>query len=67
MAGDVKTKEMQRFAADNVVLSLGVRPVNELAEKLKEVGTKVFTVGDAVKSGRIAEAIHSAFDAAMRV
>ena len=67
VAEDVKTKEMQRFAADNVVLSLGVRPVNELAEKLKEVGTKVFTVGDAVKSGRIAEAIHSAFDAAMRV
>ena len=54
--------------ADNVVLSLGVRPVNELVNALKAEGlSNVFNVGDAVKSGTIADATHSAYDTVMKI
>lgn len=62
---DAKTGARNTLGADNVVLSLGVRPVNELAKKLSGSGCKVITVGDASRSGTIADACHSAYDAAM--
>ena len=56
------------LSADNVVLSLGVRPVNGLANELRAQGlSNVFTVGDAVKSGTIADATHSAYDTVMTI
>ena len=54
--------------ADNVVLSLGVRPVNGLVNALKAEGlSNVYSVGDAVKSGTIADANHSAYDTVMKI
>jgi len=60
---DVKTGTQSAIKAENVVLSLGVRPVNELAKELKARGRmNVFTVGDAVTSGTIANACRSAYN-----
>lgn len=54
--------------ADYVVLSLGVRPVNNLVRELTVLGLKnVVAVGDALKSGTIADACHSAYDAVMKI
>ena len=64
---DAGTGERKTLPADNVVLSLGVRPVNGLAAELEAKGIKVITVGDAKKSGTIADATHSAFDAVMKL
>ncbi len=64
---DVKTGRSGSIEADAVVLSLGVRPVNGLVSELRELGVKAIAVGDAEKSGTIADACHSAFDAAMNI
>ncbi len=60
---DVATGAKSKIEADYAVLSLGVRPVNNLVDELKNMGRKnVFAVGDAVKSGTIANACRSAYD-----
>ena len=64
---DTETGKRRELYADNVVLSLGVRPVNGLVKELEDRGIKVIAVGDAKKSGTIADATHSAFDAAMKI
>ena len=64
---DTKTSMLSEILVDGVVLSLGVRPVNELAKKLDGKYKYVVTVGDAKKSGRIADAVHDAFNAVMRI
>jgi NADH:flavin oxidoreductases, Old Yellow Enzyme family len=48
---------------DAVILSLGIKPINSLTEKLKEF-SNVYTIGDANKLGRIAQAVHSGFEVA---
>ena len=58
-----KQKEVV-FAADAVVLSLGQKPENTLAEELKAQGFNVRTVGDAHKAGIIAAATREGFEAA---
>ena len=50
--------------ADAVVLSLGYRPDNALAEELKALGLQVVTVGSAVKDGTIAPATRTGYEAA---
>ncbi len=64
---DAKTGQRGSIAADAVVLSLGVRPLNGLVSELRELGVSAVAVGDAEKSGTIADACHSAFDAAMNI
>ena len=63
---NLATKATETISADYVVLSMGVRPVNQLAAELNGK-IKVVTVGDAVKSGTIAGACHSAHEAAMTI
>jgi len=60
------SKAVETIPADYVVLSMGVRPNNQLAAELSGK-TQVVTVGDAVKSGTIANACHSAHEAAMTI
>lgn len=68
MLEDTKTGKISERKADYVVLALGVRPAPNEAEKLRELGIeKVLTVGDADKSGPIANACHSAYDAVMNI
>ena len=65
---NIKSGEKGFIEADNVVLSLGVRPVDGLVRELEELGVKnVIAVGDAKKSGTIADACHSAYDAVMNI
>ena len=64
-SADGKSKKILHF--DLIVLAMGVRPAHALADALKGDGVCVAAVGDAVKGGTIGAAVHSAFDAAMRV
>ena len=66
---DVASGVKSKIEADEVVLSLGVRPaVGNLVTELVGKGVKkVVTVGDAKKSGTIADACHSAFDTVMTI
>ena len=58
---DTKTGRLTIVKADNVVLSMGVKPENALFYELREEGTKVYSVGDAKEGGTIAKAVHSAY------
>ena len=60
-----KAPVSRHIDCDAVVLSLGARPVSELAKALEGKVERLFTVGDAVKVGRIAEATAAAYDVAM--
>ena len=65
---DVKTKTTRKLPADYLVLALGVRPTGRLAEELAKLGVeRVYAVGDANKSGTIADACHSAYDTVMNI
>lgn len=52
----VGTNELTQLDADFVVLSLGVRPERLLFEKIKSSFAKVYVLGDAKETGRIADA-----------
>ena len=65
---EVKTGRQRRIEADALVLSLGVRPAGNLAKELDRLGVmRIWRVGDALKSGTIADACHSAYDAVMDI
>lgn len=64
---DIRTKENSFIKADDVVLSMGVRPVNGLCDALRAKNVRVYAVGDAVKSGTISNAVHSAYDTAVSI
>ena len=65
---EVKTGETRRIPADYLVLSLGVRPAGDLARELDKLSVRrIWRVGDAVKSGTIADACHSAYDTVMSI
>ena len=68
MVENVKTGEKRKIPADYLVLSLGVRPAGTLARDLDKLSvTRIWRVGDAVKSGTIADACHSAYDTVMAI
>ena len=62
VAADLKTGKLVHIPADSVVLSLGVRPERALAAELSKVFPRVYSVGDAVRSGTIADAVKSAYE-----
>ncbi len=65
---ELKSGRERRIEADALVLSLGVRPAGNLAKELDKLGVmRIWRVGDAVKSGTIADACHSAYDAVMAI
>ena len=65
---ELKSGQERRIEADALVLSLGVRPAGNLAKELDKLGVmRIWRVGDAVKSGTIADACHSAYDAVMAI
>ena len=57
---DRKEGKVRVIPADAVVLSLGVRGDKKLANQLSGEFERVFTIGDAVSSGTIADAVKSA-------
>lgn len=64
---NLKTHRLETVAADCVVLSLGVSPLNSLFNELKTRMNNVYAVGDARQSGRIADATKSAYEAALLI
>ena len=65
---DVKSRRKRKIEADALVLSLGVKPAGDLARQLDHLSVRrIWRVGDAVKSGTIADACHSAFDTVMSI
>ena len=66
IAEDKKGRRVE-LPADSVVLSLGVRSVHPLYEALQGKLERLVCVGDAVRSGTIADAVHSAYDRCMEL
>ena len=61
----VSTGAPEHYDFDAVVLSLGSRPVNNLAKEFEGKFERLFVVGDAAKIGRIADATAAAYDVAV--
>ena len=57
--------DIKLFPCDTIILSIGVRADNKLAEELKDTGVEVVTVGDAVKARQITEASREGFVAGL--
>lgn len=64
---DVHTDVTSVLAADAVVLSLGVRNPGTYQDKLQEVCSKYFVIGDAHKSGRIYDAIRAGYQTGLKL
>ncbi len=64
---NVKSKSKTQTSADYVVLALGSRPVNKLADELKSSGFKPYVIGDSNKVGRIADATKDAYKVATSI
>ena len=52
---------------DKVVIAVGVEPVNELAEKLKDKAPEVIVVGDAKEARKALEAVQEGYEAGLKV
>lgn len=61
---DTKTQQKQTLETSFVVLSLGVRPDNALYLRLKAQYPRIYHIGDASKTGRIADATAQGYRAA---
>ena len=57
---------MKNIPCDYVVLALGVKQ-NTLPDSIKAVCPRVIKVGDAAQVGRLANATHTAYRAAMEL
>ena len=62
--GGGRTEEIK---VDSVVLAVGFKPNRELIEKLKDLPTPVYAVGDCKEIGRIKGAIHGGSTIGMRI
>ena len=65
----VSNKKQGTFAieADTVILALGFRSCQDLYDELQAAGKEVYLVGDAVKPGKIMDAIHTAYRVGVRI
>lgn len=63
---DLKENKREEIACDAVVLAVGNRSRRELYEELKKRGVKkLFLIGDAVRPGKIADAVRTGYRAAV--
>ena len=53
--------------ADTVILALGLKAEQGLYNELAAAGKEVYLAGDAVKAGKIFDAIHTAYRVAIRI
>lgn len=56
--------EILSIPADRIILSLGGRPNNSLYNELEGQVAKVYQLGDAIKVGRIAQAVQTGYESA---
>lgn len=59
--------EITQLEADNVIMSIGMRPVPSHAEELYGSGIEVHVVGDCVAPGMVYTAVNGAYDLARRL
>jgi 2,4-dienoyl-CoA reductase (NADPH2) len=59
----VEGKKEMELPADTVVLAIGTKPENKLAEELISAGFDVKVIGDAGKAGTVMEAVEQGFEA----
>jgi 2,4-dienoyl-CoA reductase-like NADH-dependent reductase (Old Yellow Enzyme family)/thioredoxin reductase len=64
---NLKEKTTVPLPVDLVILAIGVRPNSALLGEIKNEFPRVYTVGDAVKSGRISNATHSAWEVVLKL
>jgi 2,4-dienoyl-CoA reductase (NADPH2) len=55
------------FEADSVVLAVGMKPENRIADELKGTLTSLHVVGDCARLGRVRDAIATGFQAALEI
>jgi len=60
-------KEESIRGADSIVVAMGARAVNDLAEKLKDKVQEIHVIGDAKTPRRALEAIHEAYEIAREI
>jgi pyruvate/2-oxoglutarate dehydrogenase complex dihydrolipoamide dehydrogenase (E3) component len=60
----LKNNVREVFAADVVIMALGVKSENHLGKTLAQQFERVSLIGDAEQTGRIANAVRSGFKAA---
>ena len=63
---DVNGKQIE-IKAEHVILAVGMKPNNKLAEKLGRAGYKVYMIGDCVKPAKILEAIREGYRIATNI
>ncbi len=64
----VSTKKGEEtIEADTVILALGLKAEQGLYNELAAAGKEVYLVGDAVKAGKIFDAIHTAYRVGLRI
>jgi 2,4-dienoyl-CoA reductase-like NADH-dependent reductase (Old Yellow Enzyme family)/thioredoxin reductase len=61
---NTSSRQQREEKIDYVVLSVGVKSNDKLAKELQPHFEKVYTIGDARKVGRIAQAVRDGFDTA---
>ena len=59
--------EQTIFPVEQVVIAVGMKPKDDLAKVLEEMGIPHFVVGDAKLPGRIMEAVEGGAQAAWRL
>ena len=57
----------QSIEADEVLIAVGMKPNTELLDKLIEAGMTVRNVGDSIRPGKIYDAIHTGYKAALKI
>ncbi len=62
-----KNGEEEFFEADSVVIAVGSKPNNQLAQQLEGKIPELYTVGDCVEPRKALEAIHEGFDVAIKI
>ena len=68
-AGVVVEKQgrQETIPADYVLVAVGMKPNNDLYQALKAMGKRVYNVGDSLQTGKIYDAIHTGYKAALKI
>ena len=62
-----KDGQEEQMQFDNVILASGSQSVRGISANIKKMGYPFATVGDGVRAGKLNEAIHRGFLAAMNI
>jgi 2,4-dienoyl-CoA reductase (NADPH2) len=60
-------KGKQTIPADTVIIAVGARSVNELAQEARKDGISVITIGDAKAPRKITDAVREGFEEALTI